>query len=79
MLATLVDGGSKYMADAGSYDRMTYEAMNSRFAQGSAELLVDAIAEVVNVDRGLNMVTAPSGAEPTAGPPSRRTPTSKVD
>ncbi|MDQ0688935.1 hypothetical protein QFZ56_007898 [Streptomyces achromogenes] len=27
----------KYMADAGSYDRITYEAVNSRYARDAAE------------------------------------------
>ncbi|MFD9323834.1 hypothetical protein ACFWDQ_40440 [Streptomyces sp. NPDC060053] len=36
-LVTMVNGAAKYMADAGSYDRITYEAMNSRYARGAAE------------------------------------------
>jgi neutral ceramidase len=29
---TMVNGGAKYMADAESYDKITYAAMNSRCA-----------------------------------------------
>jgi hypothetical protein len=36
-IATMVNGGAKYMADRDSYDRCTYEAMNSRYARGTAE------------------------------------------
>lgn len=45
MLATMVDGAAKYMADASSYERITYAAMNSRFGRGAAELLLDAIVD----------------------------------
>ncbi len=39
MLMTMVNGGAKYMPDESAYDRITYEAMNSPFARGSAERL----------------------------------------
>ncbi len=39
IVATMVNGGQKYMADEQSYQRFTYEAMNSMFAQGSAEIV----------------------------------------
>lgn len=38
-VCTMVNGASKYMADKKSYDRYTYEAMNSPFGKGAAELL----------------------------------------
>ena len=41
-VVTLFDGGAKYMADAESYDRITYEAMNSPFGKGAAERLTEA-------------------------------------
>lgn len=41
-VVTLFDGGAKYMADAASYDRITYEAMNSPFGRGAAERLTEA-------------------------------------
>ncbi|MCD8028799.1 MAG: hypothetical protein LUF02_09140 [Erysipelotrichaceae bacterium] len=41
MVFTLVNGGSKYMSDATSYDRYTYEAMNSMYARGSAEKFIN--------------------------------------
>lgn len=41
LVTTMVNGGAKYMADSNSYDRFTYEAMNSPFAKGSAEILCE--------------------------------------
>ena len=41
-VVTLFDGGAKYMADEASYDRITYEAMNSPFGRGAAERLTEA-------------------------------------
>ncbi|MET7680413.1 hypothetical protein [Streptomyces sp. NPDC005423] len=61
-VVTMVNGAAKYMADAGSYDRMTYEAMNSRYARGAAETVA---ARIVAVLRGLG---APGRAGRTAGP-----------
>ncbi len=49
MVLTMVNGGSKYMADLSSYDRITYEAMNSPFARGSAELLCEKVLELLRV------------------------------
>lgn len=40
LVCTMVNGASKYMADRDSYDRFTYEAMNSPFGKGAAEILV---------------------------------------
>jgi neutral ceramidase len=39
----MVNGAAKYMPDAAAYDKITYEAMNSSYARGSAEALSDAI------------------------------------
>jgi hypothetical protein len=39
LVLTMVNGGSKYMADSASYERITYEAMNSRYAKGLAEIV----------------------------------------
>lgn len=47
MVATMINGGAKYMAEKESYDRMTYEAMNSAFAKGSGELLCDAVLKLL--------------------------------
>ncbi len=41
LVLTMVNGAAKYMADLSAYDRVTYEAMNSPFARGSAEILVE--------------------------------------
>lgn len=39
LVATMVNGGAKYMADRSAYERCMYEAVNSPFAIGAAELL----------------------------------------
>ncbi|MEU9448657.1 hypothetical protein [Streptomyces sp. NPDC048277] len=52
-VVTMVNGAAKYMADAGSYDRITYEAMNSRYAKGAAEIMAERIVDVVrSLDSG---------------------------
>ena len=47
-LVTLVNGAQKYLPGADSYDRITYEAMNSGFARGAEERLEKAILDLVN-------------------------------
>jgi neutral ceramidase len=47
MVLTMVNGGAKYMPDRGAYDRITYEAMNSPFGRGSAELLCEKVIELL--------------------------------
>ena len=46
-VVTMANGAAKYLADAGSYERVTYAAMNSQYAAGAAERvaarLVDAL------------------------------------
>ncbi|MGR4866577.1 hypothetical protein [Caulobacter sp. LARHSG274] len=49
IVATMVDGAAKYMPDVAAYDRITYEAMNSSYARGSAEVLQDAVLEALRV------------------------------
>lgn len=46
-VVTLWNGGAKYMADADSYDRITYESQNSPFGRGAAELLAQAAGELL--------------------------------
>lgn len=46
LVATMADGGAKYMADADAYARGTYAALNSRFAPGAAETLGSALLSV---------------------------------
>ena len=43
IVATMVDGAAKYLPDAQSYDRFTYEARNSPYAKGAAETAAAAI------------------------------------
>ena len=40
---TMVNGAQKYLPCAESYDRITYEAMNSSFARGASNVLAKAI------------------------------------
>lgn len=51
-VATMVDGGAKYMVDAEAYDRFTYGAMNSAFMKGSAEKLRDESIQLLRELRG---------------------------
>ncbi|MDO5422876.1 MAG: hypothetical protein Q4F41_04015 [Eubacteriales bacterium] len=39
LVCTMVNGSAKYMADLESYDRFCYEAMNSPFGRGAAEIV----------------------------------------
>jgi len=47
LVATLINGGAKYMADQSAYDRCMYEAINSPFAPGAAEMLVREAAALL--------------------------------
>ena len=47
MVLTMVNGGIKYMPGRSAYDRITYEAMNSPFGRGSAELLTEKVIELL--------------------------------
>lgn len=46
-VVTMTNGAAKYLADAMSYDRITYEAMNSRYARGAAERVAERISELL--------------------------------
>ncbi|MFD3380957.1 MULTISPECIES: hypothetical protein [unclassified Streptomyces] len=43
---SMLEGGSKNMAEAQSYARITYEAMDSQYAQGSAETVAARIGDM---------------------------------
>ena len=47
LLVTLVNGGAKYLPAPDAYEKITYEAMNSGFARGSYELLLNAILDAL--------------------------------
>lgn len=47
LVSTLINGGAKYMADQSAYDRCMYEAVNSPFAPGAAEMLVREAAALL--------------------------------
>ncbi len=53
MVVTLVNGGEKYMPESSAYDRITYEAMNSKFARGSAEILKREIIDIMKDKKGV--------------------------
>ena len=42
LMATLVNGGAKYMAERGAYEKCMYEAINSPFGPGAAERLAQS-------------------------------------
>jgi len=48
LVMTMVNGGCKYMADKESYDRVTYESMNSPFGKGAAEILTENAIRLLN-------------------------------
>ena len=48
LFATLVNGGQKYLPAPDAYEKITYEAMNSGFAAGSHERLVEIIIAALN-------------------------------
>ena len=47
LIVTLVNGGAKYMGDRSVYDRCMFEAQNSPFAPGAAEILTDAVLKLL--------------------------------
>lgn len=49
-IVTLWNGGAKYMADAASCERITYESQNSPFMKGAAELLCSAAKDLLRSD-----------------------------
>lgn len=49
VVSTMVDGSAKYMPDAQSYDRFTYEARSSPFARGAAERVATAVIKQLEV------------------------------
>ena len=49
--ATLVNGGQKYLPAPDAYEKITYEAMNSGFAAGSHERLLQTILAALNAAR----------------------------
>jgi neutral ceramidase len=57
---TMVNGSAKYMAERDAYERSTYEAMNSPFARGSAELMRD---KAVGLLAGLRDAASAPGAD----------------
>jgi neutral ceramidase len=51
IVVTMVNGAAKYLPDAESYKRFTYEAMNSSYGPGGAEVLRDSILQTLDALR----------------------------
>lgn len=49
---SMFEGGAKNMAEARSYARITYEAMDSSYAQGAAETVAAKIGDLLHSLRG---------------------------
>ncbi|MGW3287241.1 hypothetical protein ACWDR3_21650 [Streptomyces sp. NPDC001002] len=45
---SMLEGGAKNMAESRSYARITYEAMDSSYAKGSAETVAEKIGEILH-------------------------------
>jgi neutral ceramidase len=45
MVMTMVNGAAKYLPDADSFDRITYEALGARYARGSAEAFTTHVVQ----------------------------------
>lgn len=61
-IATMVNGASKYMADKSSYDRFTYEAQNSPFGKGAAEILMKESIQMLNEMKEKEVQTQETGS-----------------
>lgn len=51
LVCTLVNGALKYMADQESYDLFRYEALNSPFGRGAAEIVRDKSIELLKTEK----------------------------
>ena len=54
ILISMINGGQKYMPDAKSYARITWEAQNSMMMPGAAEAWVNRVVEILHEMRGEN-------------------------
>lgn len=52
LVITMADGAAKYMPDAASYDKYTYEARSSPYARGAAEIAAEAIIRQLKQMKG---------------------------
>ena len=48
----MVNGAARYMPDADSYKKITYEAMNSSYRHGSAEIFAGSILDTLETMQG---------------------------
>ena len=54
ILISMINGGQKYMPDAKSYERITWEAQNSMMMPGAAEAWLNQVVEKLREMRGEN-------------------------
>lgn len=54
IMISMINGGQKYMPDAKSYERITWEAQNSMMMPGAAEAWVNRVVEKMHEMRGEN-------------------------
>ena len=54
ILISMINGGQKYMPDAKSYERITWEAQNSMMMPGAAEAWLNQVVETLHEMRGEN-------------------------
>lgn len=54
ILISMINGGQKYMPDAQSYERITWESQNSMMMPGAAEAWVNRVVETLHEMRGEN-------------------------
>ena len=52
ILISMINGGQKYMPDARSYERITWESQNSMMMPGAAEAWVNRVVETLHEMRG---------------------------
>jgi pimeloyl-ACP methyl ester carboxylesterase len=64
LLMTMVNGGMKYMPDASSYDRVTWESQSAMLMPGAAEAWVEkTAAALTEMKNGLTLPTVTAVAE----------------
>lgn len=64
LLITMVNGGMKYMPDAGSYDRVTWESQSAMLMRGAAEAWVDKTAAALKeLKNGITLPVVTAVAE----------------
>ncbi|MCS5713153.1 hypothetical protein NVV95_01165 [Herbiconiux sp. CPCC 205716] len=68
LVVTMADGAAKYLPEAAAYQRITYEALSSSYAQGAAETVASAAVHLLKGNPGAQFmpVGPPPGGSPSA-------------